>query len=220
VLRLSAPIVALAIVAVSCDERSGDREGDIDVVTANSELRLAATFHRKVAEAGTWHLLVHERGDMADLACFTTNVTPLLFYEKLRAIGIEAEDVVDCGAMGDLDAATEGDVLEYSFEWEGSGRRVALDELFDEVVPADTAAQLGLEMRFGGNHEGEDAEHPPSHRSGCLACLYTCCAGVTSNRRANLALLRRENGEHRYRVLPEVGPPDGAVVTVFVGKRR
>ena len=64
-LRLSAPIVALAIVAVSCDERSGDREGDIDVVTANSELRLAATFHRKVAEAGTWHLLVHERGALS-----------------------------------------------------------------------------------------------------------------------------------------------------------
>lgn len=184
---------------------------------ASREIELNAVFHRRNAEEGTWHLLVHEDGTMSSLAYFTTDVTPLAFYEALRALGLEAESTVSCETMGEPGAATGGDALEYLFTWEGGPEGMPLDELLVETLPAGIDARTkGLEMRFGGNHTGADAKSPPSHESGCLACLYTCCAGVTSNSRANLALLRRENEWHRYRLNPEVDLPDGTRVKITI----
>lgn len=207
----------LLLVLAGCDAPSGDRRGELKVSVDAREIELSAVFHRANAEKGTWHLLVHEDGSMASLAYFTTDVTPLSFYEKLRALGFEARDTVSCETMGDANASTGGDELEYFFTWEGGPDRMPLGELLVETLPEGVETETkGLEMRFGGNHTGADAESPPSHESGCLACLYTCCAGVTSNSRANLALLRRENEWHRYRLSPRVDLADGAKVRITI----
>jgi len=88
----------------------------------------------------------------------------------------------------------------------------------EEEVPAAAQGEAlkGLEMRVGGNFTGEDAGSPPAERSGCLACLYTCSAGVISNAKANLTLLRRDKGQYRYRLSPKVALADGARVEVIV----
>ncbi len=210
----------LLIVLTGCGARSGDRAGQIQVRGDVQEIELKAVFRRANAEKGTWHLLVQSDGSMASLAYFTTDVTPLHFYEQLRAVGFEDRNSITCETMGDANAAASGDTLEYFFEWEGAPKRISLEELLVETLPEATeAARRGLEMRFGGNHTGADAADPPSHDSGCLACLYTCCAGVTSNSRANLVLLRSENDRHRYRLRPGVDLADGTPVRIIVRRR-
>ncbi len=218
-LRVS--VILLLLPFAGCDAPSGDRGGEVQVRNADREIELSAVFHRGNAEKGTWHLLVHEDGSMASLAYFTTDVTPLSFYEKLRALEFEARDTVSCETMGDGAASTAGDALEYFFTWEGGPQRLPLGELLVEALPEGVDAETkGLEMRFGGNHTGADAASPPAHKSGCLACLYTCCAGVTSNSRANLALLRRENDWHRYRVNPRFDLADGTTVRITIRAKR
>ncbi len=215
--RITAGTVA-ACLAVACSPPSGESRGKITVDPERGELRLRATFHRGNAERGTWHLLVHEAGDMASLAYFTTDVTPKAFYDKLIAIGAQPEDTVTCDDMGAPAASTRGAALSFSFEWEGVSAPVELGALLLEEIPPRSTERKprGLEIRFGGNHEGEDADAPPSHASGCLSCLYTCCAGVTSNPHANLALLKAEDGWHRYRLNPAVDIADLTRVTVIV----
>ena len=207
----------LLLVLPGCGPPSGEPAGTIEVKRDTQELSLSALFHRENAETGTWHLLVHERGDMASLAYFTTDVTPRAFYDALRVIGLEAEDAVSCTTMGERDVATAGDALEFLFTWDRGAKQLPLNELLIEVLPPGSeAGRRGLEMRFGGNHTGDDAVDPPAHRSGCLACLYSCCAGVTSNSRANLALLRSERNWHRYRINPRVDLADGTRVSITV----
>ena len=215
VLCLATPLLT------ACGDSSSERTGTIEVDEVAQTLKLSATFHRANAEEGTWHLLVHEDREMASLAYFTTDVSPLLFFEKLLALGVEDENTIDCDNWDAELAHTEGDRLEYSFAWQGSERRRPLDEILKEFVPTGAETpERGLEMRFGGNHTGDDEKSPPAHDSGCLACLYTCCAGVTSNSRANLSLLRKEDNVHRYRLRPEVTLADGARVQVFIRKAR
>lgn len=193
------------------------------VDVARGELQLAARFQKANAEEGTWHLLVHEGGNMAKLAFFVTEVKPTAFYEALHAIGAVDRNTVSSANFADESTATEGDELLFEVAWgsDGGETHATLQELLLEKVPASgpLARALGLEMRFGGNHTAEDAAFPPCCASGCLACLYSCSAGVTSNARANLFVQRRD-GYHRYRLREGVGPPDGAKVTVRVRRRE
>ncbi len=220
--RLLALAVSVAV-SVGCeDERAAGLTGNVVVDRAAAEIEIHAVFQRAPATEGSWHLLVQKDGSMAQQACFVTDASPQLFYDSLRGLAFEAANTITCDNMGDLNAATRGELLDYSFEWATSAGRRSLDDLFVEVVPESEEAargKRGIEMRFGGNHTGEDEGSPPSHRSGCLACLYTCCAGVTSNSRANLATLRADGDVHRYRIRPGVKLDDGTVVTIFVRRK-
>ncbi len=188
---------------------------------AKNELNFSAVFHKANAEEGTWHLIVDGEGDMASRAFFTTEVSPGKFYESLKAIGAVDGNNVSSANFSEADVATQGDVLEFLLDWKGQKEPVPLTKIVKEVVPdlPSSGGERGLEMRFGGNYTGEDAAAPPCHSSGCLACLYTCSAGVTSNARANNALLKKERGVHRYRLNPSSGLEDGARVRVFVRKK-
>lgn len=219
-ITVSIMLCLIAPFATACSGSSSGREGVLRLDATTQTLQLNATFHRSNAQEGTWHLLVHKDGEMASLSYFTTDVSPLLFFEKLRALGVEDENTIDCDNMGAELATTQGDLLEYSFAWDGSDGRVPLHDLLKEYVPDDSETpKRGLQMHFGGNHTGDDAKHPPAHDSGCLACLYTCCAGVTSNSQANLTLLRQENNVHRYRLRPDVQLADRTRVQVFIRKK-
>jgi hypothetical protein len=196
-------------------------EGKLFMSEGAREFSFHAVFHRENAEAGTWHLVVKEGGSMSPLAFFTTEVSPGHFYRSLRAIGATDGNNVSSMNMGDEKIATEGDSIQFLFSWEGRKNLIPLEDLVTEVVPSLPASgeALGLEMRFGGNYTGNDAASPPCHASGCLACLYTCSAGVTSNSRANLSLLRREKSVHRYRIQKDVDLPDGTRTTITVRRK-
>jgi hypothetical protein len=179
-----------------------------------------ATFHRENATAGTWHLIVEGSGAMAPKAFFTTDVSPGKFYESLKALGMSDGNNVSSSNIDEESIATEGDLLDFSFDWKDQKDAVALTDLLTEVVPnlPTSGGNRGLEMRFGGNYTKEDAKSPPCHESGCLACLYTCSAGVTSNAKANRALLKKEKNVHRYRINPKWNLAEGASIRVIVRK--
>lgn len=183
---------------------------------AAKEFRFSAVFHRANAEEGMWHFLVEKNGTMASRAFFTTDVTPAQLYKSFQQIGASDGNNVTPANSTDQKIATRGDAVDFTFEWKGSEGAIPLEKLITEVVPdiPSSGGVRGLEMRFGGNMTAEDASSPPSHESGCLACLYTCSAGVTSNSKANEALLKREKGVSRYRIRPETDLPDGTRVTI------
>ncbi len=221
-------VLAGVITAGACDTGSVPArsaftisKGLVMVNEAAKEISFTATFHRTNAEAGTWHLIVESGGSMASMAFFTTDVSPGKFYESLKAIGASDGNNVNSSNFGDEGIATQGDAIELLFDWKGRKTPVALADLIAEVVPdlPTSGGARGLDMRFGGNFTAEDAKSPPCHESGCLACLYTCSAGVTSNARANLALLKKEKDVHRYRVDPKLDLPDGTRVRVIARKK-
>lgn len=182
------------------------------------ELSFSATFHRANAEEGTWHLIVEGDGSMASQAMFTTDVSPALFYSSLRDMGAVDANNVTPANFGDENIATAGDRIEFLIDRADFKSPLTLEQFLEESVPnlPSSGGARGLEMRFGGNCTREDAASPPCHASGCLACLYTCSAGVTSSSRANLALLKRENNVHRYRLRSSVTLPDKARVRILV----
>jgi hypothetical protein len=219
-----AACLALAVLSHGCDGRRAApdprADGALSTDEAAGEVRFPAVFHRGNAERGTWHLIVGDGGSVASQAYFTTPVSPGAFYAALRRIGAADGNNVASSNMGDEAIATEGDRIRFLFRLPGRSEPVPLEEIVTEVVPGpDGAGPRGLEMRFGGNYTAEDAASPPCHDSGCLACLYTCSAGVTSNSKANLALLRKEGGVHRYRLTPGVDLPDGAAVEIIARRR-
>ncbi|MBI4600481.1 MAG: hypothetical protein HY721_00835 [Planctomycetes bacterium] len=220
--------VIIATALASCGGGSGaggaakgSSRGVVMVSPAARELSFSAVFHRRNAEEGTWHLIVERDGSMASKAFFTTDVSPGKLYESLRAIGASDGNNVGAENFDDEDIATGGDAIDFLFDWKGLGEPMRLEDFIAERVPdlPSSGGARGIEMRFGGNMTGEDAASPPCHASGCLACLYTCSAGVTSSSKANHALLKKEGGMHRYRVSPKVDIPDGTRVRVIVRKR-
>lgn len=196
--------------------------GFVIVNEAAKELRLNATFHRGNAEQGTWHLLVEDTGSMAGKAIFTTDVNPAKFYASLKSLGAADANNVTPENLGEASIETRGDLLDYLVEWKGVKEPMPITTFLAEVVPdlPSSGGRRGIEMRFGGNYTNEDASSPPCCKSGCLACLYTCSAGVTSNARANLSLLRAEKDKHRYRLNPKVELSDGAKVRLIVRIRE
>lgn len=221
--------VTLSLALCACDVglfRARGKQGPANegVVFMNKdakEFSFHAVFHRQNAEKGTWHLIVKEDGSMSPLAFFTTEVSPGHFYKSLKAIGAMDGNNVSSANMGDEKIATEGDPIQFLVSWEGRKHAMPLEELITEVVPSlpSSGGARGLEMRFGGNYTGNDAESPPCHESGCLACLYTCSAGVTSNSRANLALLSKDGDVYRYRIKQDVDLPDGTRVKITVRRK-
>ena len=196
-------------------------EGLVFVNEAAAELSFSATFHCLNAEKGTWHLIVKEGGDMAPLAFFTTDVAPGKFYESLKAIKARDGNNVTPANMGADDIATAGDAVDFIFAWKGQKDPVPLAGLLAEVVPdlPTSGGARGIDMRFGGNYTAEDAGSPPCHESGCLACLYTCSAGVTSNARANQALLKKDGNAYRYRLRDGIDLADGTKVRITVRRK-
>ncbi|HVR74177.1 MAG TPA: YdjY domain-containing protein [Planctomycetota bacterium] len=192
------------------------RGGLLFMNPAARELRFSAVFHRANAEEGTWHFLVEKNRTMASRAIFTTDVTPAQFYKSFQEIGASDGNNVTPANSREEKIATRGDAVDFTFEWKGSDGAIPLEKLVTEAVPdiPSSGGVRGLELRFGGNMTAEDASSPPAHVSGCLACLYTCSAGVVSNSKANEALLKREKGVSRYRIQPATDIPDGARVTI------
>lgn len=182
-------------------------------------LTFQAVFHAAPATAGTWHLIIHKDGSNKDNCFFTTGVSPHQFYQGLLKLGATAGDNLTGDNYTDQNAYTEGSALEVSITWNGAVKKYPLDEFLKEEIPAGSATQekVGLEMRFSGNRSTEYTASPPSDTTGCLMCLYSCPAGVSSNAKANnYQLATLDGGMWRYFANPSVVPADGTPVTITV----
>ena len=150
---------------------------------------------------------------------FTTGVSPHQFYQGLLKLGATPGNNVTGDNYEDQSTYTEGSLLEVSITWSGAVKKYPLDEFLQETIPegSETQAKLGLDIRFGGNRATEDTASPPSDSTGCVMCLYSCPAGVSSNAKANnYQLATLDGGAWRYFANPSVAPLDGTPVTITV----
>ena len=185
---------------------------------AAGTLTFSAVFHAKPATDGTWHFIVNKQGAMASMSIFTTDVSPHQFYKGLKLLSATDGENVTPTNLGDNGTFTQGSVVDVTITWNGAAKKYTLDELLDEKIPDNSTLQekLGIEMRFGGNRANEATVAPPSNITGCLMCLYSCAAGVTSNAMADLYIkTNKDDGAFRY-FGSDLVPADGTVVTITV----
>ena len=79
-------------------------------------------------------------------------------------------------------AQVEGDALDVSFQFDGNDKIFTLDE-----VVADSSGQP-IDIRFGGNYEFQE-----NAGTGCISCLLSCPAGITSNHTHKIGDDEKEN---------------------------
>ena len=97
---------------------------------------------------------------------------------------------------------TDGQKVDVSFTWDGQTEPVALADALktDDGRP-------DVDMRFSGNQQGNKEAG-----SGCIACLNSCWAGITSN--AAYAFGAIDSGNPHVYLDDSVMPADGTDVTV------
>jgi hypothetical protein len=182
-------------------------------------LTFQAVYHAAPATDGTWHFIVHKDASNKDISMFTTGVSPHQFYQGLLKLGASAGNNVTGANYEEQGTYTQGSALEVSITWSGAVKKYALDEFLQEKIPSgsETQSKVGLEVRFAGNRATEDTASPASDSTGCLMCLYSCPAGVSSNAKANnFQLATLDGGAWRYYANTSVAPQDNTVVTITV----
>jgi len=226
--RMIFSVVALFILAASLHSCYNDpfTQGDLQIDIENKTLAFEAIFNEAPSTQGTWHFIVHKDGTYgsSDKCIFSTGVSPHQIYTALKKLGAEDGNNVTPDNIGAEDLFTEGSVIEISITWDDAPKTYLLTEFLEERVPPEAELQeyVGIEIRFGGNRTNEDVTDPPSDTTGCLCCLYSCKAGVTSNAKANLYLLEHDSPEgniYRYYDSPDVVPPDGTTATIIIKVR-
>lgn len=184
----------------------------LNVSSDSRELSLYATVDRAVADQGSFHLLVFRDGSARGSSIFTTLVTPERFHQALVGLGASPGNNVNAGNFDSPIVATQGTKLEVTASWDGAPKTYLLPQLLEEPTDLVGGGPHGLEIRFGGNRPNPPGENP-SDETGCLACLYSCSAGVTSNAAANEWLHGRD-GVWRYRGNQSTLPADGTRVKI------
>jgi hypothetical protein len=97
---------------------------------------------------------------------------------------------------------TDGQKVSITLKWEGQDTPVTME---DSVKTADGKPQI--DMRFSGNQQNNS-----DCGSGCIACLNSCWAGITSN--AAYGYNAIDSGELSVFLDDSVMPADGTDVQI------
>ena len=147
------------------------------------------------------HCVVFKDGGAADGAMMAAYCDSQDFYNAMVEIGGEpwstGEEHLEDGDF------TDGQKVDVSFTWDGQTEPVSLAD----AVKTDGDGKVDIDMRFSGNQQGnKDAG------SGCIACLNSCWAGITSN--AAYAFGAIDSGNPKVYLNDAVMPEDGTDVQV------
>lgn len=113
----------------------------------------------------TIHAVVSEDGGNADKTLFTTPASTKDFYDALKKLGAEDGNNI---ALDDADGTIEGTTLDVNVEI--GTENCSFADLFT------ASEERKMEMRFGGNIDVNQ-----ELATGCVMCLESCPAGITSN---------------------------------------
>jgi len=171
------------------------------VVDAEAKtVRVFAEVNRKWVTEPTRHAVVCANGSNGDKAVFAAGGDAMEFNKALFEIGGKAGENV----KKDSPAGTqvEGDALDITVSWDGEDH--AINDLFTST------GELGGKMlapKFGGN-----AEMQGMAKTGCLFCLDSCAAGITSNNAVGWKSFDTKKVE--FRGNGDILPADGSPVVV------
>lgn len=109
--------------------------------------------------------IVYEKGTMAKNAPFNAFVEPITFYNELNSIGLKPGNNLSENRTGEFVAGSE---IKVTVIYEGK-------EFTLSDVIYDTFGK-GFLIKFGGNKATQE-----KMKTGCIMCLESCYAGITSN---------------------------------------
>lgn len=156
------------------------KETPMVVDKENNTVKIYAEVNEKYKDESTMHMIVARDGKESNHAMFTSDAKALEFHDALESLGLKAGNNMTKDNMGK--AQVEGDALDVSFQFDGNDKIFTVDE-----VVADSSGQP-IDIRFGGNYEFQE-----SAGTGCISCLLSCPAGITSNHTHKIGDDEKEN---------------------------
>ena len=168
----------------------------------NHTVTITAQLNGTFFDQSTMHYCVWKDGGMGDKCMFAAYCSAEDFYNGMVEAGGEPwNTTTDKIADGEF---TDGQKVDVSLTWDGQDTPVAM---VDSVKTAD--GKLDIDMRFSGN-----LQNNKDCGSGCIACLNSCWAGVTSN--ASYGFNAIDSGEVTAFLDDSVMPADGTDVHITV----
>lgn len=142
---------------------------DVIVDAENKTVTITAQLNGKFFEKSTMHYCVFKDGGAGKKSMLAAYCTPEDFYNAMIEAGGEPwNTTTDKIADGEF---TDGQKVEVTLTWDGQDEPVSM---YDSLKSED--GKLDVDMRFSGNlANNQDCG------SGCIACLNSCWAGITSN---------------------------------------
>lgn len=158
------------------------------------------TLNGKYLTEPTRHLVINNKGDLADMPIFSSYATTDEFYKGLEEIGAEAGN--NMTADNAATTLTEGTPLKLTLYWEGNETGTDINDAI-----ADSNGKK-IDMRFSGNQKNSQ-----EITTGCISCLDSCFVGITSNASYPLGAIE-EKGEVVFKPNAEKLPKDKEAVAI------
>ena len=176
----------------------------IEVNKEKREVVVRAEVNGKYFDTPTRHGISYAGGTNGEKSVLRALSSEKEFHEALVAIGAVPGNNVkmkDMQAKPDEGVSVNGSKLNVFVTWEGKG-----EIPFDDLIEA--SEERPSDYRFAGN-----LEVAKSTNAGCLLCMDSCAAGITSN-------AAYPTGTTQHNLVEFVGdkdvlPPDGTQVSVI-----
>lgn len=173
---------------------------DVVVDAENHTVTITAQLNGTFFDQSTMHYCVWKDGGAGDKCMFAAYCTAEDFYNGMIEAGGEPwNTTTDKIADGEF---TDGQKVDVTLTWDGQETPVAMA---DSIKAAD--GDFNVDMRFSGN-----LQNNKDCGSGCIACLNSCWAGVTSN--ASYGYNAIDSGEVSAFLNDSVMPADGTDVHI------
>ncbi|WP_300408791.1 YdjY domain-containing protein [Lagierella sp.] len=161
---------------------------------------LYTTFNGKFLTEPTRHLVIYNKGKLADMSVFSSYVSPEDFHKALEDIGAKPGDnMTPDNASKTL---TEGMPLKVTLYWAGNENGTDVN---DAIVDSNGKK---IDMKFSGN-----LQNSKDFNTGCISCLDSCFVGITSNATYPLGAIE-ETKEVEFKPDAEKLPKDKEPVAI------
>lgn len=194
---LAAMLAAVMLMALTaCGGTSEETDySAIEVDEEAGSVSIYAMVNGAFFDTSTMHYIVYSEGNQGENAMFAAFVDSQDFYDALEQAG---------GKVGDGKVIKDGEFVngqpvDITLTWDGQDKPV---KMIDTIT---TKGDLNLNMVFGGAKENN-----ANAGSGCISCLNSCWAGITSN--AGLPFGAVTSGKPAAYLNKDVVPEDGTVV--------
>lgn len=182
------------------EESTAPAPEEIVVDEAAGTVTVTAQVNGLFFDQSTMHCVVFKDGGAGDSAMMAAYCDSQDFYDAMVKAGGTPWNTTD--AKLEDGEFTDGQKVDVTLKWEGQDEAVALA---DALKTDDGRPEI--DMRFSGNQAGNKEAG-----SGCIACLNSCWAGITSN--AAYAYGAIDAGNPHVYMDDSVMPADGTDVQV------
>ena len=200
---------ALAAVLVACGSdntaKSEDTDKDIDtsqliIDKDNKSISMYAEVNGQFFTESTRHGVVYQDGGNKDVTLFRAYPSQFDFYDALEEIGAKPGDNL---SLDDLGGTVDGSKLDVTVSWDGSDGEIP----FAEVIKTSSGEPYKVDARFGGMLEAAK-----EYDTGCIFCLESCPAGISSNAAYPFGVV--DEGIEQFMGNGDILPKDGSQVKI------